>query len=629
MEKLCIMVGITGSCGDIDHDLSAQIAAHEHYGGEETTIYEDDTSSIAVTQHPQDAESQPIKLDDGSLLWLWGSLYGHESDSGVYEAKYDTAPSLTDLEYAKKLYDQYDIDFIRGLNGEFFFIHYDDSTLSFITNRLGTRPVYYHQSDSGLVFSSSIQSLPQHPAVPAEFELDYLTEYLSMRRSFGTRTPLSGIEMFHPGAITEYDLKTGNLSKEVYWIPKYQPQERPYREGKREYAEIFKHAVRERSADADTGLLLSAGNDSRAILSVMESPPQAFHLTNWVDSPETRITKRVAAAADAPLHLLRRDEEYLARGVERNPRLSNFMSWFNQAHLYGFDDELRTGADVLFTGQFGEIYTGEFLPGYTFPMPTGESLPLPFYQPIKSIENYINLHLNGNFDRHSTRKPTYIDTNHSLRSILKDNIFYENGGINNHGVWYPSMTSMGYAELYPITNKTTFLLYESLVQTMPTANPFLDNRLIDFLLSSPRKYQIRHNLQDSTITQHSKPLANIPHAARGIGPKYPWAMQYFAHKAHAFYRHHIAEPETTGQNQIGWTTNHNSIINTEPFVKTQLQDHRSMTDEFEWLDSAGIDQELSAHSRDGNRRSEIYTLLTFLNMPVVETIMEKQRQTDG
>lgn len=623
------MVGITGVCGDLSQNLSTLIEAHEHYGKEQTTSFDTNDFSIAVTQHSRNAEPQPLELGDGSLLWLWGTLYGHESAAGVYSAKYDTAPKLSCLEYAKQLYERHGLDFVNGLNGEYFLIHYDKkSTLSFITNRLGTRPVYHHQSEEGLVFSSSIQALPQHPDVSATFDIDYLTEYLSLRRSFGIRTPLQDVELFYPGAITEYDFETNDLSQETYWVPRYQPQERPYRESKREYAQIFRHAVRERAADADTGLLLSAGNDSRAILSVMESPPQAFHLTNWEESPETRIAKRVASAAGAPLRLLRRDEEYLARGVERNPRLSNFISWFNQAHLYGYDDVLRNSTDVLFTGQYGEFYVGDILPTYSLTMPANESLPLPFYQPADSIDEYIDTHLNGNLEQHSTRKPEYINTEKSIRSILQENISYENGGVNNHGVWYPSMASMSYSLMYPVTNKPTYMFYESLVQTMPTANPFFDNRMVDFLLSSPRGHQLRHDLQDSTIALNSKPLADIPHASRGIGPKYPWPMQYFANKTHAFYRHHVAEPETPGQGQIGWTTDHESIINTEPFVKTQLQDHQHMIDSFEWLDPAGVDRELSAHNRDHSRRSEIYTLLTLLNMPIMERATRELHQVN-
>lgn len=45
-------------------------------------------------------------------------------------------------------------------------------------DRLSTRPVYYVRSDTGqYLFSTRIQSLPTHPDVETDIDVEYLTEY--------------------------------------------------------------------------------------------------------------------------------------------------------------------------------------------------------------------------------------------------------------------------------------------------------------------------------------------------------------------------------------------------------------------------------------------------------------------
>jgi asparagine synthase (glutamine-hydrolysing) len=208
-------------------------------------------------------------------------------------------------------YDRHGMDFAAGLNGNFVGAVRHRGSVSLFTDRLGTRPLYYARTDGGVVFSTSIQSLPLHPGVETEFDVPHLAEYLALKRSFGTRTPLTGVEMTRLGSVATLDPE-GGMAEERYWRPVRTPLDRSRGYFVDRLTETFRTVVADRTERAaDYGLLLSGGSDSRlalAALDALDVSVHAFHLAEWRNR-EARTARRVAEAAGVPFTLLRRDDD--------------------------------------------------------------------------------------------------------------------------------------------------------------------------------------------------------------------------------------------------------------------------------------------------------------------------------
>lgn len=613
------MVGVCGTIGTTAEGNDAVIDELEWTGDETTITTERADSTITVTQHDTLAESQPLEASDGSLFWLWGQLYG--INAGEYPPKRITHPSIPDLDYLVEQFDRYDEEVFSRLNGEFFIIRETpEGEYQFVTNRLGTRPVYYYQpEDGGLVISARVQTFPLFAAVETDWNLDYLYEYLSFRRAFGRRTPLEGVHLFYPGAITTYDPDTAELSIERYWWPTFEPTDEPYSRFRTAFATALNDAVADRAAQTDdNGLLLSGGTDSRSILAAVEdqSNLQCYHATAWTGSTETKTSKRVARTAGAPLHILKRTPEYLVDAIERNPPLSNFQSWFNQAHMTGFLDELRE-SDAIFTGQYGEIYMGGYIPQKKVTIPGLSTLALPVEKRTETIDDYVERMTDGSSVKHSTRHPEYLPRPPAAKHVLRENIERQHdGSINHHGITYPSINEIIYCPYYPMTNLHTFFFYESLVQMMPTYNPFFDNRLIDLVLRMSIPMQINHDPVADSVNTHHRSLANIAHAGEGIPLSWPPTARYVGHKLYWLKRELADDSEDVYTQNTSWTTDHDEFLRQHPVVREQINRHSDQIEQVEWLDLDGVEACYETHKNGTNRRSELYCLLTILNSPV-------------
>jgi len=198
-------------------------------------------------------------------VWVWGDVYGHGSGQNYTPRPQDTGTSAS---FCAHLYGEHGIDAVEELNGDFALVLYDRTAgvVSFVTDRLGTRPIYYARPDEEtFVFASNQQALPQHPDVDVAFQEPYLQEYLALRRVFGVETPLSGVRELQPASVTAIDLGDLTMDETTYWRPHYEPVNRSaswFADRLTETLQtIFEEWTRD---DLDYGLLLSGGIDSPA-----------------------------------------------------------------------------------------------------------------------------------------------------------------------------------------------------------------------------------------------------------------------------------------------------------------------------------------------------------------------------
>ena len=607
MVGLCGMVGTTAPITDLVSELC--------WNGDEI-VHEDSDGNIAIASvtHPSDVDTGHAETDDGRVsVHLWGSVWGFDGPDGYTSIKEPATESCVSL------YETHGIDFVAGLNGNFVGAVHDQrqDRLHLFTDRLGTRPLHLAETDHGLAFSSNIQSLPLVPSVDTDFDTDYLAEYFALKRVFGVKTPLKSVEKTQPGSVTTVSPSDGSVETERYWLPRHDPLDQSRSYFVRRLAATLRTAVAERTRPDQTyGVLLSGGSDSRLVLAALSSldrSVRAYHLNEWWNR-EATIAARAATAADAEFRFLTRDREYQARALAIQSRLSNFVGYFNQAHAAGFADVLRDEVDLLFTGHYSDmLFKGNHLAKYGIDLKGLGSFDLPIEKPVENIETFV--------ENRIAPVPPYLDVSSSMRDIYLDNVRRDGRRVTDHGVEYPTMREATLASRCPLTNGTSQFFYYSTEQMMPSGTPFLDNRLIDLFLSIPIRYLLRGDLINGATKLLAPSLADLPHARGTVPIRYPFGIQRVGEIATQFtHRHFWDTPEQPHWTHGPWT-DHSELIRSHDFIRDTLDDHKDTIRSLPFLRWDGVEQSYEAHQAGEDRMKELYTLSTFLQMPIIGRLM--------
>lgn len=617
------MVGICGSVGGESNSIDGMVAGLTWTGHETTATSTMSDLTIGVATHPSEPSPQPASSSErDAYVWLWGSVWGFDGPDG-YEP-IETAPTTA----VARLYDRHGIEFVAGLNGSFAGVIYDRDTeqVHLFTDRLGSRPVYSARTDSGLVFSTDIQTLPQHPDVTPAFDLEYLAEYFTLQRSFGLKTPLEGIELLPPGSTTTVDVGTGAVETRRYWEPEYAPNNRPRSYFVDQLATIVKQVVEDRTqSDATYGLLLSGGSDSRlalAALTAADRSVHAYHLNEW-ENREAKIARRVAETAGAEFTFLQRDRDYPARVLEQTAPITNFVGYFNQVHAVGFADRLRTEIDELVTGHYGDmLFEGNHFPTETVDLRELGSFDIPVMDPVRTVADVVE-HRVGE----RTAPPYIADAlDRDIGEIYAANVSSRNGHVVDHGVEYRSPREAVVASRFPLTNGTSQIFYHGTLQMLPSWTPFLDNRLVELFLSTPVRYLLRGGLVAGAIERLAPELAAIPHANTGVALSRPFPAQWLGTIATGFSdRHMQASPDEPHWTRGPWP-DHGELIRTHSFVRETLDEHSELIEALPFLDADGVETCYQRHLDGEHNLAALYSLVTFLKMPVVRQVCAAQQE---
>lgn len=609
------MVGICGALGDHAALPPGLTEAITHRDEEARLSVEDDGFTLHGSFHSVLAGDQPATAADGDVrIWVWGDVYGYDSGSEHVARSNGRGGSAA---FCARLYDALGMEFVAGLNGDYALVVHDaaEETVSFVTDRFATRPIFYARpDDESFVFSSASQTLTTYPGVDTVFDLPYLYEYFQLRRVFGVKTPLKGIEELPPASVVTVDLDDLSTETWTYWTPSYEPVDKPFSAYLDEFVETISEVFEEwTDDDLDYGLLLSGGSDSRLIQAAMDQPMTAFHNADFM-SREAKVAQRAATVNGDEFRLLERDEEYDARLLEDAPALSNFSGWFDQAYFTGFEDDIVADCDVLVAGLYADMLFGGH-PFATCELSVGDvgTLSLPLRRSIDSIEDYIE------FQTKDAIEPLpYFGESLSLKSVLGSNIRRDGDDIVSHGVRYGSLQDLVmYGDFYPMGGDTDAIFSRTLMQMRPYRTPFLDNRLIDLAQKIPVRHLLRRNLVNAAVTELDSPLAEIPHARTGVPLKYSFPVSFLGDNLYGFWRKHVADesPPEPHLTHTPWP-NRQELIRAQSFTEETLSERRQLLEDFEFLDFEGAIRCYDEHLDGVNNQTVLYSLLTYLNMPV-------------
>lgn len=201
-----------------------------------------------------------LKLD------LQRSVHGSNSTPYFFQTSSDTEVILAAfIRWGNKCLDYF--------NGMYAFAIYDtqEKKLTIARDRIGVKPLYYYYGDEGLMFSSEIRPIIHSGIKSFKLNKEVLAEYAMYQTVFAPNTIVKGVKMLLPGHLLEYENGKATVTK-YYNLNKItdQAKDLSYKQICKNVHDLLAQSVQRRLvADVPFGAFLSGGIDSSAIVGLM------------------------------------------------------------------------------------------------------------------------------------------------------------------------------------------------------------------------------------------------------------------------------------------------------------------------------------------------------------------------
>jgi asparagine synthase (glutamine-hydrolysing) len=199
-----------------------------------------------------------------------GELYNTEDIRKVLLSKGYTFKGHSDTEVLLTSYIEWREDCVQHLNGIFAFAVWDSEKQQVFIgrDRLGVKPFFFTERDSGLLFGSELKALLVHPSVPAEVDREGLSDLLGLGPS---RSPGSGVfkgvKELRPGHALIFS--RNGLKVWRYWNVKSGQHTDSFDETVEKVGFLVKDSItRQLVSDVPLCTFLSGGLDSSAITAI-------------------------------------------------------------------------------------------------------------------------------------------------------------------------------------------------------------------------------------------------------------------------------------------------------------------------------------------------------------------------
>lgn len=275
------MCGINGvfhyGGGTPDLDLvKRQVRALRHRGPDDADVWCEGPAALAqrrlavVDLSP--AGHQPMPNEDRSV-WVTfnGELYNWPEIKPQLVARGHRLRGNSDTEMLLHLWEEKGPELLADVRGMFAFALFDtrQRRLMLARDRVGKKPLFYHDDGRRLVFASELKSLMLDPSVPREVDSQSVSDFLTFQYVPSPQSIFRGVRKLPPGHRLVCD--AGGPRVERYWSLPVEPDPTiGAAEAVARLRELLAEAVRIRlMSDVPLGAFLSGGIDSSVVVALM------------------------------------------------------------------------------------------------------------------------------------------------------------------------------------------------------------------------------------------------------------------------------------------------------------------------------------------------------------------------
>lgn len=279
---MCGIVAIYNNSNSVDtNKLLNATKSLSHRGPDAQNIWISDNKNIGLG-HARlsvidlETGNQPISNADNTIYSIVnGELYGYEKIRDRLIEKGHKFKTNSDSEVILHLYEEYGLDFVSQLRGEFSIIIWDSNKKQMIAirDRFGIKPLYYTKYNNGYYFASEIKAL-QMAGVPLKWDEENLYYSFHLMTHLQNKSLFHAVDQVAPGNLMIINEHGENMRQ--YWDFDYpEEKEQKYRKSDMEYIEEFKHVLEESvklrlRSDVPLACYLSGGIDSSSVAGIAQ-----------------------------------------------------------------------------------------------------------------------------------------------------------------------------------------------------------------------------------------------------------------------------------------------------------------------------------------------------------------------
>ncbi|HUW20443.1 MAG TPA: asparagine synthase (glutamine-hydrolyzing) [Sedimentisphaerales bacterium] len=272
------MCGIVGFNWEDEKKIKLLACLLEHRGPEQEGYHIGDGVSIGHKRlrilDLSEKARQPLYNEDETICISYnGEIFNFESLRQTLEQAGHQFVSRTDTEVLVHGYEQWGIDLLKRVNGQFAFCIFDKKKNIFFLARdhVGIKPLYYYQKDGSFIFGSELKVFLKSD-IEKRISRKALDYYLLFGNTPSRQSILENVEKLLPGSYIIYDLTSLKIKEYVrYWTLSFsEDPSMSTSEVMREILQRLDRSVRmQLISDVPLGAFLSGGVDSSIIVALM------------------------------------------------------------------------------------------------------------------------------------------------------------------------------------------------------------------------------------------------------------------------------------------------------------------------------------------------------------------------
>jgi len=501
-------------------------------------------------------------------------------------------------EHLIQIYKRYGKKALSELNGSFCGVIFENTAspkVILITDRFGSRPLYYAFKDGEIIFSSHAKGILSYP-FPKKLNERTLVKFLLYGKIgiLGDDTWFEGIKLLPPASVLTF-FSDGKYMIEKYWGLEY-VSELSKKDAIESLCKAFKEAVNEMVSNANDNLavLLSGGLDSRAILAAL-SPKNRRRITAVTfgvkGCDDILIAQKVTAKLRLKHIIIEYDPDELSKYAEKVVYLSEGQDTVNASFIPYVAEQIdRRGLSCYLQGfMFDLLLGGSFLSKDLFKYNgfiTALEKKSKLFEPkeIKELLNERLLHLVP-----SVRKE-FIELAKESKG---------NSTANKADYFFINTRVRRYTLMGSVINRE---FWEELL-------PTIDNNVIEVIRKIPPELRFNYYLYREFLIRLNLDLSKIPYQKTLIPPIFPhilWRLGYLL-----LILNRIAKGKLIKHTYFNFDEILHNSNNWKKLVMETLLNDESLAYKLGYLKKDFVKKLVKAHYSGKNYGEKLAFLITF------------------
>jgi len=464
-----------------------------------------------INKAPQPAYNE----DRTSLAMMDGELYDYEIHRKTLEGFGHRFGGASHAELLLHGFEQTGLKFFQGLEGTFTAALWEVNKrrLRLVNDRWGMKPFYYVHLPGKLLFASEIKALLADPAVSRKIDPRGLAQFFTFGQLLAEDTLYEGLRLLPAAACLAYDAERDKVSLDRYWRLESHAGTNGLTQSQilDRLDESFKIAVDRRVQGTENlGISLSGGLDSRTILANIDpNRPLTSVCLGMEGSIDHDSAAEMARLTGRPHHRYVLNTEFLAHFEEHLRHMVHLTDghYLSQCIVIPTLPLYRElGIEVLLRGHAGELMHME--KAYNFSL-NKEAMGLNSSADLEAwlfrrLRTYMLDAVDGSLFTPAFQGHIDDQARESLQGC-----FRESEGMQPllHRVWHMFISQR-------LRRETAMSMME-FGSVVETRLPFLDNDLIDALLSAPPEMKLSETIQAHILQRRLPAFLNVVNANTG------------------------------------------------------------------------------------------------------------------